>query len=247
VHNPDKREISIIVIANIIIFALALVLPRIAFWMAIILVSLRVFMFLFEFSVGAWFVSHITKWGEPNEKKGSVEIVVTAALLILLLLVYSPYLKWRKMALTLCVPSLISASVAVYSVFIGLGQNLTLFMHIIAGYSFLRLLVHFTLNLISEGTVRKRFPIALKIFLEGSRFITIVFIVANQDMNFMYAGMPTLILSSVVATIAIDTIIATLEKYPRKLKICPAEVSTPTDEVVVIENDVFTEQKCDDG
>ena len=144
------------------------------------------------------------------------------------------------MALTLCIPSLISAGVAVNSAFLGLGENLTLFIHVIAFYLFLRLLVHFTLNLLGERVEHKRFPIILKIILEIVRFILILFIVINQDMSFMYPEMPTLILSSVVATIAIDTIATTLEKYPKKLN--SDEIDTPTNEVITIGNDAPIEK-----
>jgi hypothetical protein len=74
------------------------------------------------------------------------------------------------------------------------------------------------LNPLGENTALNKFSHFLKILLEAARVILIVVAVMGEDGTLAISWVSPTILMSVVATIAIDTIIATLEKIVPKPK-----------------------------
>jgi len=233
VETSKKLPIAtlIIVIINISIFSLAFVVPRLSFWFAIsVFVIFTVLMLISKvFQVGL--VAYLEKLQRATENieddsereaqhvKNAVNIIIVVFFALLLFPVYR---TWVNRLFGLLFSSLISIAIIAYSEFWEIGQNLTTFLYIVSIYLFLRLLVRFTLNPLKENNAFSKIPHILKIILELIRIVFIVVALMGQDGIFMLDE-PLPILESVVATIAIDSILATLEKFSAKKEVSPNE------------------------
>jgi len=173
-------------------------------------------------------------YGEEDETvvwNFSVVIVVIMAFSFLI------YREWRKGVLFLVLPTVITAFVVMYSAF--LGVNATMFFHILSFYVFVRAFVYFLDKANSEGKFTI-VPDLLKIFLEITRIAALILLVLNFDGTLNIDVLPSFVsnlflilndvlLRGVIATIAIDSTIATFKKLTSARKAKSNEALTNTE------------------
>lgn len=91
-------------------------------------------------------------------------------------------------------------------------------MYIVAGYCFLKIYLHYLFKLLAQNTKTEKINAYVKILLEAARIISIFIILLYAD-ELIRIEMPSSILSGIVATIAIDSMLATIEKLPKRKQI----------------------------
>jgi len=240
---------SIISSINVAIFLTAFVFPGIAVGLAIsvfiIFILLRLVGKIFTDKLVA-FISEIHETTDKIEddaerEKQHIDNAVWFLIIVFLASIFllPIYQKWRSRLFGLLFSSLMSIVVITYSNLWDIGQNLSIFLHVISVYTFIRLLVRFTLNPLGESIALNKVSNMLKIALELARIFFIALAVMGRDNTLALNWMPPSILETVVATIAIDTIIATIEKFvhkPESLEI-PREIEDKSTVYEVISED----------
>ncbi|MCL2372366.1 MAG: hypothetical protein FWC78_03070 [Defluviitaleaceae bacterium] len=217
-----------IAVINIVIFAMAFIVPIIALTFAIAVFAILVILVCLGKILRVTSCMFLKNLQETTNKieddaereKQHMKNAVTVIVMVFMWLVYFMefYKTWRRWLLGLVLSSLIAIMVIVYSDLCEIGQHLTTFLYIVMIYTFMRLLVHFTLNPFGENAALNKFPHFLKILLEAARIVLIIMAVIGEDGTLTISWLSPSILMSVVATIAIDTIMATLEKIGPKPK-----------------------------
>jgi len=226
-EKKDKTitiEVTIYAIIHVVLIVFAFTVPNVTLWIS--LAFLALFLII---SLGTkWLYKRMLKKTlskdmaeianiEPESKDPKDILKVTALIFIVFcnLTFDSLYKKLINMLLLLTLPSLIISAVAIFKGH--LGENTKMFLYIVVVYFFVRLYLYFLFNLLENNRKIAKITVFVKITLEATRIIFILASLLYKD-NLLKLEFPSAILSSVVATIAIDSIMKEAEKFTSKPK-----------------------------
>jgi len=219
----------IIAVLNFAIIILAFCIPNLALRLSIALI-ISIFLLLvgilrLSTILGIKYLDKLQKKSneieddserEAQQIKNAVHVIVT--IFIWCVYIHIAFVAWGRRLFGLLLTSLLSLIAASLLNFFALGLNTHVFIVVVIIYIFLRVFVRFTINPLCEKNKSNEVPHWIKLVLEAIRIVFLLVAALGRDglLGDAMVRVADAILGGVVATIAIDSIMVTVEKIVAK-------------------------------
>ena|GEM_PF-3265663 len=215
-------ELSIYAIIHVALIVLAFTKPKVTLWISFAFLLLLILIlggikWLYKWSLKKAFSNDENELENiAPEVKDNLEFI-KVIFIIFCNAVFEYYnKKLMQMMLLLSIPSFIISAVALFRGY--LGANTIVFVYIVVGYSLIRLWLHFLSKLLEINEKAGKIIAFVKILLEVARIVVIITSFLYED-GLLGLKLPSSLLHSIVATIAIDSIMKEISKtFFRPLK-----------------------------